>query len=140
VASPVPVLVPLVLRDVELLFGDDVDAPDFRHHTTQLQWTPNGQPIRVKGLGRRSFLDAGAVDWQLDLAVAESTDADSLATYCRTHAGELVKVTTRPTAGVGPSWSATVLVPRIPLGGTGESELRHNVSFLAESEPVRSDV
>lgn len=134
----VPVLVPLVLRDCELLFGEDAAAPDFRHHTTTLAWTPTGTPIRIKGLGKRSFIDAGDVDWSLDLAVAESDDADSLAEYCREHAGETVKVVTRARAGAGPSYTSRVTIPRIPVGGAGLAEIRHTVSMPAESEPVKA--
>jgi hypothetical protein len=134
---PVP-LVPLVMRDVELLFGDLPAAPDYRHHTNVASWTPSATPVRVSGLGGKTFLANGDTQWALDLAVAQDwTTEESLSNYLYEHEGEIVTVTVRPRSGVGPSFRQKVLIQPTAIGGTGGQEARSAISLPAEGKPEK---
>lgn len=132
-------LQPRVLRNVDLIFGDELTGNDFKHHTNVCQITPRQQVVAVTGLGGKTFRSVALPDWSLDLAVAGNEAGTSLAEYLRTQEGEMIPVLFRPASGTGPSFTVNVLVVAVPIGGTGGAEDRYPVSLPCDGPPMRAE-
>src|SRR3982751_1225334 len=101
-------VVPLVLKDVELLLGSGT-PDDFRKHVSGVTFTPSSSQQTWSGLGLNTHTDSGIPTWvcQLDY-VQDWTSASSLSQYLYEHEGETVPATFTPTDGVGPSFTANL--------------------------------
>lgn len=109
-------VIPLVLKDVELVLGADVD--DFRKHVSGVTYTPSAPTQNWTGLGLNTHTDVGAATWTLGLDYVQDWDSpDSLSRYLFEHQGETVAALFRPRSGVGPSFTSNVTITPGAIGG-----------------------
>lgn len=107
---------PLVLKDVELLFAAAGD--DYRKHVDSVMFTPTAAALTWTGLGLNTHTDQAVATWVAALSLVQ--DWDSTSSLCRflyENEGERVPMTFRPRSGVGPSFTANVIVTPGAIGG-----------------------
>lgn len=114
--TTLPVL-PLVLKDVELLIGSGT-PDDFRKHVSGVIFTPSSSTATWTGLGLNAHTDALTPTWvcQLDY-VQDWKSANSLSRYLYDHEGETLPIEFQPTSGDGPSFTANVTIVPGAIGG-----------------------
>lgn len=109
---------PLVLKDVELIFGDPLADDDFRKHASSVTLTPSAEQATWNGLGKNSHTDTATATWTCVIEYVQDWDsADSLSRYLFTNEGTTVQVHFRPRAGTGPSFTANVTITPGAIGG-----------------------
>lgn len=109
-------VLPLVLKDVELVLGTDAD--DFRKHVSGVTYTPTAPTQSWTGLGGNTHTDVGAPTWTLNLDYVQDWDSvQSLSRYLFEHQGETVTALFRPRSGVGPSFTSEVTITPGAIGG-----------------------
>lgn len=113
---------PLVLRDIELILGEDGD--DFRKHVSSVRLEPRStdpETVTWRGLGdnvHQETLAAGDDDWSCVLEYVQDWDSpDSLSRYLYENAGQTVPATFRPRSGVGPSFTSSLTLVHGAIGG-----------------------
>lgn len=125
---------PLILKDVELIL--EAAGDDYRKHVSGVTFTPSSSTTTWTGLGLNTHTDAAIPTWvcQLDY-VQDWLSADSLSRFLFEHEGETIPATFRPTAGVGPSFSANLTIISGAIGGQVNAYATTTVS-LGSDKPV----
>ena len=110
---------PLVMKDIEALFGADPSAPDFRKHLDGVTFTPTAATVSWTGLGQNTHTDVSSATWALVLSYVQDWDTTgSLSRFLYESEGLTIPVTFRPRSGVGPSFKANVVITPGAIGGT----------------------
>lgn len=130
--SIVPVT-PLLLKDVEATIGTD----DYRRHLSQVEFTPSSSTTSWTGLGLNTHTDSSTATWALTLKYAQDwDDPDSLSRYLYDHEGETVAMTFRPRSGIGPSFTAQVVITPGAIGGSVNAYAETSVTLGCNGKPV----
>jgi hypothetical protein len=123
---------PLLIEDAVVTFGTNDHSAAVRSAV----FNPNATVQRWRGMSKTSQVKKYTTDWALDLEKAQDWEtANSLSLYLRANEGLEVPVTVKPRSGSGPTFSATVLVPPIPIGGVAEQIATSTISLGCTSRP-----
>lgn len=123
---------PFVLKDVNFNVADD----DFAAHVSQVEFTPTASAINWKGLTPSAvFSDVTTATWVCTLAFAQDWSATGLSTYLYNNEGKTVEVAFRPKNGVGPSFTADVIITPGAIGGTVDTVAIGTVSLGVKGRP-----
>lgn len=124
---------PRVLKDIELTIGLD----DYRKHVDQVTLTPTYPSVSWTGLGANTHKDVGTPSWVAALNYAQDWDTpNSLSRYLLANAGQQVTMTFRPRSGIGPSYTATVILAAGPIGGQVNAFATSSVSLEIVGTPT----
>lgn len=127
---------PLVMKDVDAIFGADVDAPDFRKHLDAITYTPTAAQASWTGLGANTHTDVATALWALVLSYVQDWDsAESLSRFLFEHEGETIPVEFRPRTGSGASFASNVVITPGAIGGAVNAFATTSVT-LGSDKPV----
>lgn len=125
---------PLVLKDVELMIAAAGD--DYRKHLSGVTFTPSASPTTWTGLGLNTHTDVAVATWVVALAYVQDWDSvTSLSRFLYDHEGETLLMTFRPRSGVGPSFTANVVITPGAIGGVVNAFATTTVN-LGSDRPV----
>lgn len=128
---------PIVLKDVELLFGA---TDDYAAHVSQVEFTPSASQVTWKGLSpEANFTDTATATWTCTLAYAQDWSEDGLSRFLFEHEGESQPVTFRPVKGGGPSFTATLVITPGAIGGTVDAYAAATVTLGVTGRPQLVD-
>lgn len=123
---------PFVLKDVNFI----VVADDYAAHVSQVEFVPTAAAITWKGLTpTASFTDVSTATWVCTLAFAQDWSLTGLSAYLFEHEGETVEVQFRPSSGLGPTFSAEVIITPGSIGGTVDAVAVGTVSLGVMGKP-----
>lgn len=124
---------PLVLKDVLFRVADD----EYQAHCSAVVFTPSSSISTWKGLTPSSVHSAGsAATWTCDLTYAQDWDTEgSLSRYLYEHEGEEVNVEFQPRRGIGPSFTATIIIQPGAIGGQVDTFGETSVSCGSKGRP-----
>lgn len=132
--------VPLYMKDVDLILGDEATGTNFKCQLRSVTLTPDVNVERIKTLcptGQYSNVDDA--EWSLELGylygVDDTTAANALANYLLTNSGDKVAFFFAPVAG-GAGYSGSVTLVPGPLGGEQGSFSEQSVSLPLDGQPV----
>lgn len=126
---------PLVLKDVELVIGGET-GDDFRKHVNSVTFTPTSSTTTWTGLGKNTHTDVSIATWVAALGYAQDWDSPkSLSRYLYEHEGETIEMQFRPKSGVGPSFTANVVITPGAIGGAVNAFATTTVN-LGSDKPV----
>lgn len=133
---PVIDIDPLLITDALITFG----ANDHSAAVTSALFNPNTSVQRWRGLSATSQKRKYTTDWTLDLNFGQDWETlNSLTPYLRANEGAEVAVTLKPRSDSGPTFTATVLVPPVPIGGTAEQYATASISLGCTAAPVSDE-
>ncbi len=125
---------PIVLKDLDLIF-DVVD--DFAAHVDSVTFTPSAQTITWTGGDSNTFTDVSTATWTCALQYQQDwTSADSLSQFLYEREGEQIPCNFRPTSGVGPSFTATLIITPGAIGGAINAYAAASVTLGCTGKPV----
>lgn len=128
-------VLPLVLKDVELIIGA-ADA-DYRKHVAQVEFSPTSSPIRWTGLGGNTHTDQSQAEWDCTLKYVQDWDTpDSLSRYLYENEGQTVPCTFRPRSGSGPSFEAEIVITPGAIGGSVSAFAETSVKLGCNGKPA----
>ena len=124
---------PFTLKDVALSLGSD----DYAAHVDQVTFTPASSTTTWTGLKSNTFTDVSTATWTVTLNYAQDwTTEDSLSLYLFENEGETVTATFKPRAGVGPSFTADLVITPGAIGGTVNQVATASVTLGVDGKPV----
>lgn len=125
---------PLFLKDVIFTVGTD----DYEKHVSNVTFTPSTSPQTWKGLNPdATFTNVGSATWTVDLEYAQDwTTTNSLSAYLFANQGETKTVEFAPQNGVGPSFTASVIIVAGAIGGAVDTYGAATVSLPLQGQPT----
>lgn len=132
---------PIVLKDVDLKIGTD----NYEAHVSRVRLVPNTSQVQWKGLTPTAvYSDLTAPVWTCELAGAQDIHtASSLAQYLNdpTNIGQQKTMVFKPkkgTAGTMPTYTVTVVIAPVPIGGDIDQVPVFEVTLGVVGTPVRT--
>lgn len=123
---------PLVLKNVVAEIGTD----DFRKHLSKVELTPSSSATSWTGLGLNTHTDQSTATWAANLTYVQDWDTeDSLSRFLFENEGAEVDFTFRPCDGVGPSFTAKLIVIPGAIGGTVNAYAETSVTLGVNGRP-----
>jgi hypothetical protein len=125
---------PLVLKDFVLTIGAD----QFEKNVSSVIFTPSSSVVTWQGgTPEASFTDTGRATWTAAINYAQDWDtANSLSQYLYANEGATVPASFRPRNGVGPSFSASLVVTPGAIGGAVNAVSEASVTLGVQGKPV----
>lgn len=124
---------PLILKNVLLT----IDALDYRKHVSQVEFAPATSKMTWTGLGGNTHTDQSTATWDATLKyVQDWTSSESLSQFLYENEGEIVPCTFRPSDGVGPTFTADLVVTPGAIGGTVNTFAETSVTLGCNGRPV----
>jgi len=124
---------PLVLKNVTLTIGTD----GYEKHVDAVTFTPSASSITWTGLGANTHTDMSTATWVLTLNYAQDWDTvNSLSAYLFASEGLTKSVSFRPRSGVGPSFTAEVVITPGAIGGAVNAYATASVTLGVNGKPV----
>lgn len=116
-----------------------LDGHEFAKQMTSVTLTPStdteGEPLET--LSGATIGEDEVTSWQLDLgAVQDFTDPTGFVEFSRANAGEVVAFTWKPAGPTGPSYTGTVKVRAVPIGGNVAERLTTTGGWPVEGDPA----
>lgn len=130
--------VPLYMKDVDLILGDEATGTDYACQLRSVTLTPDTNVERIKTLcPDGQFSNVDDPEWNLDLGYLMGTDPDngSLADYLLENSGEKVAFFFAPSAGEEPGYQGMVTLVPGPIGGEQGSFSEQSVSLPVDGQP-----
>lgn len=134
---------PYMMKNVDLIIGDEATGPNFKCQARGVKLTPETSVQRTKTAcptGQYAAVDDP--EWTAEITYLYGMDdgtgtvATILADYLLTHAGEELPILFRPIAG-GDGYSGTILVIPGTLGGEYGSFSEQSVSLPMVGQPAK---
>lgn len=134
---------PIVIKDADLILGDEATGTDFGIQLTSIVLTPDVATERIKTAkpaGRFSSVDDP--EWSMDLGYVygydDTTAESALAAYLLANNGTQVPFTLRPISGLvgAPEITGTVTLVAGGIGGDQGAFSTQSVSLPVEGQPV----
>lgn len=124
---------PVVLKDCLV----QIAADDYAAAVSSVAFNPSSSTVTFKGLKpSATFTDVSAATWTCDLTFAQDwATAGSLSRYLFDHEGETVAATFAPQSGVGPSFTATIVIAPGAIGGAVDTTATATVSLGVQGRP-----
>lgn len=124
---------PLVLKDVLLTLEDN----GYQNHVSAVTFTPSASTVTWQGLSPEATMtDVTQATWVCALELVQDWDQPtSLCRYLYDNEGEHVAATFQPKNGVGPSFSATVIITPGAIGGAVNAVAVQSVTLGCEGKP-----
>lgn len=118
-----------------------LDAVAFAKQMTSVVLTPSteqdGDPVET--LSGDEIAAEEVTSWALDLgAIQDFDDAAGFVNWCQDNAGVEVAFTWEPNSTTAPTYSGTVKVRPVAIGGDVNSRLSTTASFPLVGDPVRT--
>lgn len=141
-ASTVKAVQPFIYKQFALLFpgAAEGDTVDYAPACNSVVLTPSSSTQTWKGgTPDAVFTDTTSPTRTLDVTIGTDwVDVESFANYLEDHAGETIEgvaFTPRPGA---PTWTVTVIVPPVPVGGSIDDWATAQLSFPVIGAPVKT--
>lgn len=132
---------PFVLKDCDVKIGAD----NYELHLSRVRFVPQFSTVQWKAVSPAGvFVDTTAPTWTVELAGAQDlTTTNSLAQYLNdpTKIGTQVTMVFKPkkgTAGTMATYTATVTVAPVPIGGDVDTVPTFEVTLGVVGTPVRT--
>ncbi len=125
---------PLVLKDFVLSIGTD----QFEKNVSNVTFTPSATVVTWQGgTPDASFTDTGRASWQAAITYAQDWDTvNSLSQYLYANEGATVPASFRPRNGVGPSFTANLVITPGAIGGAVNVVSEASVTLGVQGKPV----
>jgi hypothetical protein len=145
VATIIPAIVPLVLKDLDFIVGALVagapsfdDGINFKKHVDQAAFTPSTSTQTWTNGAGETFTDTSTATWTVGLSYGQDwDDEDSLSNYLLEHEGERVPVKFQPRSGTGPSFTSIVTITPGAIGGQVNAYATTTVT-LGSTKPAKA--
>lgn len=136
---------PYVMKNVDLILGDEATGPNFKCQIRGVKLTPNVNVIRTKtACPTGQYSDVDDPEWTADLTYlygdddGEATVVEVLADFLLEHAGEELPFLFRPRSG-GRGYSGRLKAIPGVIGGDYGQFSENTVSLPIEGQPVPVD-